>query len=156
MSQIHTEYSAVIDARPEDIYAVIRDYNVGHRAILPKPYFTGMDIEKGGVGAGTIVLVHMEVFGNKRTFRHVVSEPEPNRLLVEQDENLGVTSQFLVEPINVEQSRVTIIADARPQPGFVGIMERLMNPPIMRRIFKEELQNLADYLREDHPVPELN
>jgi hypothetical protein len=156
MSQIHVEYSAVIDGQPEEIYAVIRDYHIGHRAILPKPYFTGLEVEKGGVGAGTVILVHMEVFGNKRTYRHVVTEPEPNRLLIEQDDNLGVMSRFRVEPVNEHQTRVTIIADSRPQPGFTGLMEKLFNPPIMRKIFREELQLLAEYVRDKRPVSQVN
>ena len=40
---IHAEASMVIDARPEEIYAVVSDYRVGHPAILPRQYFTGVD-----------------------------------------------------------------------------------------------------------------
>lgn len=148
MSQIHAEATELIDARPEDVYAVLSDYQVGHRAILPKPYFTDMRVEQGGQGKGTVARASMNVFGAKREFRVVVSEPEPGRVLVEADPDAGVVTTFIVEPVNGgKQSRVTISTDSETRPGFAGMMERLMNPPIMRRIYHQELRQLADYLR---------
>ena len=63
MRQIHAEASDVIDARPEEIYAVLSDYRVGHPAILPKPYFTELMVEQGGQGAGTVIRFGMNVMG---------------------------------------------------------------------------------------------
>ncbi|MBI5668800.1 MAG: SRPBCC family protein [Chloroflexi bacterium] len=148
MSPIHAEVTEVIDARPEDVYAVVSDYEVGHPAILPKPYFTGLKVEQGGKGTGTVARASMNVFGSKREFRVVVSEPEPGRVLVEADPDAGVVTTFIVEPVNGgQQSRVTIATDSEARPGFTGVMERLMNPPIMRRIYQQELRQLANYLR---------
>ncbi len=59
MNQIHAEASAVIEARPEKVYAILSDYRVSHPAILPKQYFTEVAVEQGGQGAGTIVRAHM-------------------------------------------------------------------------------------------------
>jgi hypothetical protein len=61
---------------------------VSSRYILPKPYFTKLEVEQGGMGAGTIIRIHMRVFGAERILRQRVSEPDPGRILVEQDMEL--------------------------------------------------------------------
>jgi hypothetical protein len=149
VSTIHVEASKVIKARPEEIYAVLSDYRVGHPAILPKPYFTGLTVEEGGQGAGTRIQVEMKVLGTERRYQFVISEPEPGRVLVETDATAGVTTTFTVEPFDGgDTSRVTIMTNTKASPGFAGIMERLLSPPISRRIYMKELQQLADYVRQ--------
>ena len=149
MSTIHVEATEIINARPEAVYAVFSDYRVGHPAVLPKPYFTDLRVEQGGQGSGTIVQADMAVFGVKRSYRLTVTEPEPGRVLMETDPDAGVVTKFIVEPVSGgQQSRVTISSDSRRSAGFAGLMERLMNPPITRRIYRQELRQLADYLRQ--------
>jgi hypothetical protein len=147
MSVIRTEVSRVINARPEAVYAVLSDYRVGHPAILPKPYFTGLTVEQGGKGAGTIAKAEMNVFGVKQVYRLVVTEPEPGRVMVETDDKAGIVTTFTVDSVgDGSQSKVTISTDAKTSAGFRGFMERLMNPPITRRIYNEELDLLASYV----------
>lgn len=149
MGQIHTEVSATIPARPEVVYAVLADYRVGHPAILPKPYFTELTVERGGQGAGTVVRARMVVLGVERIFQLTVSEPEPGRVLREVDQEAGVVTTFTLEPFNDGQhTRVTIATESNARPGLMGVMETLMNPPITRRIYKQELQQLAEYVRQ--------
>ena len=149
MTQIHAEASLIIESRPEDIYAVLADYHVGHPAILPENYFTKLIVEQGGRGAGTIVRVHMDVLGVKTELRMVVSEPEPRRVLVEQDEDAGVTTTFTIDPLNEgRHASVMIATDAEASPGFRGMVESLFNPIMMRHIFRQQLQLLAEYVQE--------
>jgi hypothetical protein len=130
------------------IYAVISDYRKGHPAILPKPYFTELKVLEGGQGAGTIAHTRMKVMGVEFVYRVVVSEPQPGRVLAEDDEAAGIHTTFTVEPLDGgARSRVTIATDSKTSPGFRGFMERMMNPSITRRIYKKELQQLADYVR---------
>jgi len=147
MNSFHVETSRVIPASAEMIYAVLSDYEEGHRAILPKPYFTDMIVEKGGQGAGTVTLVHMNVMGSKRSFRLETSEPEPGRILEEVDRENGVTTRFILDPLQDNGCRVTIASDVQTSPGPRGFMERLVTPSITRRIYNQELANLADYVR---------
>lgn len=55
MSQIHAQATAVIDAPPEVVYAILADYRADHPAILPKQYFAECAVEEGGQGAGTVI-----------------------------------------------------------------------------------------------------
>lgn len=151
MSEIRVEASDVINAKPEDVYAVISDYRIGHPAILPKPYFTGLVVEEGGQGAGSILRTSMSIFGQEFHYHQIVSEPEPGRILVETDVNTGQWSSFTLEPLNSgSQTRVTITAAFPASSGFKGLMERLFNPMITRRIFQQELRNLDEYVQGIH------
>ena len=147
MAYYQVEQSKIVNAPPQAVYDVFTDYHEGHQAILPKAYFKQVVVEKGGVGAGTEVVVQMDVFGSKQQFRLRMKEPEPGRVLVEEDVDNNLTTTFLMEPLNGgKQTEVTIRTKMAQKPGLRGLMERLVNPPIMRRIYQEELQNLSEYL----------
>jgi hypothetical protein len=140
--------SKVIDASPEAVYAVFSDYEVAHKAILPKPYFAEMVVLAGGQGAGTVVDVHMDVFGSKKTYHLTVTEPKPGRLLVETDYKTGERTHFIMEPLSDGKTKVTIDSKFNSSPGFAGVMERLITVPVTRFIFKKELENVAAHLKE--------
>lgn len=145
---LHVELSETINAPAEHVYAVLADYHTSHPAILPDA-FKELIVEKGGKGAGTVFLTHMEVMGVKRSYHMTVTEPQPGRVLMEEDPQVGTVTTFTVEPINNgKQSRLTIATDARLASGFAGIMERLINPPVMRRIYKEEMAKINDYVQK--------
>lgn len=70
--------SARIDAPPERVYAIIADYRTGHPRILPEP-FSGLTVERGGIGAGTTIRFQMKLLGRTETYRADITEPEPGR-----------------------------------------------------------------------------
>jgi len=147
MNQYEVSVSRVIQAPPAAVYAVFADYHHSHAAVLPKPYFTGMTVEKGGTGAGTEITVHMAVMGAKVTYHMVVTEPEPGRVLQEEDKALGVVTTFTVDPVNNgEASRVTLYTRARTSAGLKGFIEKLITPPISRKIYNEELDLVEKHL----------
>jgi ribosome-associated toxin RatA of RatAB toxin-antitoxin module len=144
MSQVHVEVSRIIDATPQTLHNVVADYKVGHPAILPRPYFQDLIVEKGGYGTGSVLEVHMKVFGIKRSFRQSVTEPEPGRVIMESNIGDDLVTTFTFEPLqNGTQTKVTISTDFTPK----NVMDRLINPPVMRHIYRIELENLADYVR---------
>ncbi len=85
MGQITVKAAAVLDACPEDVYATIADYQHGHPNILPKESLYDLQVEQGGYGAGTIIRFKVKALGVEQTAYQRVSEPEPGRVLVEQD-----------------------------------------------------------------------
>lgn len=155
MKQMIVEASAIIPAPAQAIYDVLADYQEGHPAILPRPYFRDLVVEEGGQGAGTVIRVAMEVMGVKQQYRMIVSEPQPGRVLVEEDKDAGVVTTFSVNPLSEERSFVSIATASRPSPGIKGAIERLINPPVARRIYQKELQQLADYVGDLQVAPAL-
>jgi hypothetical protein len=146
MRQLHAEAGAVIPARPEKVYAILRDYHQHHPQILPKNYFPKLELEQGGSGAGTVFRVWTRALGVEQNFHMDVSEPEPGRVLVETDRASGLRTTFTVRPTQqAQQAHVTIATEWQAQPGFAGLIEKLLTPLLMRRIYRKELQQLADY-----------
>jgi len=152
MEHMIVKQSAVINAPIEIVYAVLRDYEVGHRAILPEPFFESMEVLKGGQGEGTEIFIEMEVFGQEFTYHQRVTEPIPGHQLVERDINTGLASTFFLEPVGENQTRVHIESEVALSKGFQRIMEKLFNPMIIGGIFKKELQNLADYVAKNQVI----
>lgn len=148
MSSFSAEVSRVIDAPPARVYGVLRDYREHHPRILPKPYFESCEVVEGGVGAGTVIRVAMRVMGTRHVFLMTVSEPEPGRVLQEADPAAGTVGTFTLAPVDGGvRTHVTIRTEWRAKPGFTGFMERLVNPPLTRSIFRKELELLSEYAR---------
>jgi hypothetical protein len=142
--------SAVIKAPAETVYAILADYRDGHPNILPKQYFTSMEIEQGGIGAGTVVRVQMRLLGRTQTFRAAVTEPEPGRVMVEtiMDSGGGVTT-FAVNPANQARvSEVTITTNLKARAGVLGALERFIASAQLRRIYAQELRLLDAFAEE--------
>lgn len=136
--------SAVIPARRERIYSLLSNYHDGHPRILPKQ-FSGLVVEQGGVGAGTVIRFQMSVLGKKQTFRAAVTEPEPGRVLVETglDANGAVTT-FTINPGSAPaDSNVTISTELRVRSGFLGTIEKTLTTLLLKPLFVKELENLA-------------
>jgi hypothetical protein len=146
MATLHVEASQEINASPQTAYNILSDYRVGHKAILPRPYFKGMDVLEGGKGTGTRVNVYLSSFGKTRTMALVVSEPEPGHVLMEREVGTDLVTTFTVDPADDgAKSRVTIVTDFSARSGIVGMFERVLNPSLMRYVYNLELRKLNEY-----------
>ncbi len=147
---LHTiSASAEIAAPAERIYALIADYRTGHPSILP-PQFSNLVVEKGGVGAGTIIRFNMKVFGRTQTYRAAITEPAPGRVLVETDLDAnGAVTSFIHDPgAALGPTRVTIKTELPVRRGFLGIIERYLSTKLLHPIYTQELQILAERVTE--------
>lgn len=141
-------YTSIIPAPPAQVHAVLADYKVGHPAILPKPYFGDLTVEAGGFGAGTVIRFPMEVMGVKVEYHMDVTEPEPGKLLRETDRATGVYTDFIFAPhANSSQTQLTFTTYMPQKPGLGGLIEKWITPPIMRRIYKQEMENIKQYVQ---------
>lgn len=147
MATYQAEATQEINARPEHVYAMLSDYKIHHPNIVPKPYFQNIVVQEGGVGAGTVFTMDLVIMGVTRKYRLTVSEPEPGWVLAESDESLGQTSWFILEPLDGGvRTRLTIRSKAAASPGIMGLIERVSSPSTMRRLFRQELANIAEYM----------
>ncbi len=138
--------TSVIGAPAERVYAILADYHVGHPAILPPQYFGRLTVEKGGWGAGSVILVEVKAFGKIRTLRGEVTEPDPGRVLVESYDTGDVTT-FTVVPTGAT-SRVTFSTTLGPKSGIMGVLERLLAPVLMPIAYRAELARLDAYAKQ--------
>ena len=145
MGQIRVKAAAVLDARPEDVYATIADYRHGHPNILPKESLYDLQVEQGGYGAGTIIRFKARALGVEQSYYHRVIEPEPGKVLVEQDIDSAqnVTTTFTVTPLEQGQkSHVEISTTMNTSPGLKGFVERIVVPIINPPVYRKELKLL--------------
>jgi hypothetical protein len=145
---VSSEYTVVasadMDAPPDRVYAIIADYHNGHPHILPKQ-FRNLTVEKGGVGAGTIIRFEVRALGQTQRFRGFVTEPEPGRVLVEEYvEPAASKTTFLVEKSpSGTGTRVTFTTEMTSRKGLAGALERFVSTRFMKKLYAEELALLA-------------
>jgi hypothetical protein len=147
MSVVRASRSAVVPASARAVYALIADYRDGHPRMLPPQYFPRLDVEEGGTGAGTIILFEVRMLGSVRRVRAEVSEPSPGETLVETDVATGARTTFAVASRpGGRDSEVTITTEWEAS-GLRGWIERMLVPPVLQRIYAEELARLAGLFR---------
>jgi hypothetical protein len=74
-------------------------------------------------------------------------------LLVEEDKSAGVITTFSLDPVNeTGGTRVTIATEAKTSSGLKGMIEKLINPPIMRKIYREELEQLTQVIQQKNSL----
>ena len=146
MSYIHVSASRQINAPPDRVYAILADYHQAHPGILPKQFFRRLEVEEGGVGAGTRTKLEVHLMGTTRTMHHVVTEPAPGRVLVETDVDGSSITTFTVDPVgNGLQCTVTIDTAIKIQDGFLTLLARPLAALMLRRVYLQELALLAGY-----------
>ncbi|MGH2446724.1 MAG: SRPBCC family protein [Candidatus Limnocylindria bacterium] len=135
----------VIDAPAGRVYRYIADFRVHHRHILP-PQFSDFRVEHGGVGAGTVHSFKLTLAGRSIGYRVRVGEPDPGRVLIESDPSHRMLTTFIVEPEPDGRSRV-IIETTWYTDGARGLVERIVAPRMLARVYREELALLGRYAR---------
>lgn len=141
MKPIRIASSGFVPAPPAEVYALLADYRSGHPRILPDEFFAGLEVEAGGVGAGTRLKVGVRILGTVQPLRLEVSEPEPGRVLAERDVATDAVTTFTVDP-EQDGSRVTIAVDWQPR-GLAGWVQSLILPGYLRKLYAAELAKLA-------------
>lgn len=134
-------YTARIAVPAARAYDVIADYHNGHPRILP-PQFRNMVVERGGRGAGTLTHFEVRAFGQTRTLRHEVFEPEPGRVLMERDRDVDIRTTFTVDPAGPSEADVTIDTDMTSRSGLAGRIERWFTTRFLLGLYRQELRNL--------------
>ena len=145
MAAVRVVAERAMDAPADVVYQCIANYQEHHRpgGFLP-PAFSDFRVERGGVGAGTVISFKMTLGGRTRGMTATVSEPEPGRVLVESGQ--GVTTTFSVQPEGAGcRVRFDTLLEAR---GLEGILTRLFAPRLLQPVYQDELRRLEAYAQE--------
>jgi hypothetical protein len=141
--QIIAAAERTIEAPPAHVYDLIRDFRNHHPNFLP-PQFSDFRIECGGIGAGTVHRFRMTLAGRTSEFRVRVGEPQPGRMLIESDKSRRMLTTFTVDPERDGRSRVRIQTRWYTD-GLTGVVERLIAPRMLARVYRQELELLDRY-----------
>lgn len=143
---------ARMEAPAPRVYAMLADYRNGHPRILPRPPFTELVVEEGGVGDGTRIRVGMRFAGRTRSLRAVVTEPDPGHVLAETYPETGAVTTFTVEAEGGE-TVVTIATDLPVRDGLLGRLEAWAAARMLRPTYRRELALLAAAAAEPAAAP---
>ncbi|HEY7413721.1 MAG TPA: hypothetical protein VH593_00900, partial [Ktedonobacteraceae bacterium] len=93
--------------------------------------------------------------GVEQSLRHHVSEPEPGRVLVEQDIESAQdeSNVFTVTPLEEgRKSHVEILVTMNASPGLKGLIERIVIPSLFPPVLRKELKLLEGVAQERRAV----
>jgi hypothetical protein len=136
--------SKIINAPAGQIYNLIADYREGHTAILPKSYFSALEVEEGGYGEGTVIRYQMRILGRTRSFRARITEPDPGCTLLETDLNSNISTSFTVWSIgHRNHARVTIMTVLKHH----GLVEGFLARIFLTYVYRQELELLARVMK---------
>ncbi len=151
MAELCATYERPISAPAERVYQYIADLREHHPRWLP-PNFTDVQVEEGGVGAGTIFRARVRLGGVNRDFHMRVDEPEPGRVIREVDILAPLVTTWTVTPEG-NHCRVRLETVWSSAAGPAGLLERLVAPRLMQRMYADELDRLDRYAREHAAAP---
>jgi hypothetical protein len=140
MAKLKATESGIIDA-------VLRDYRNGHNHIVPKKYFTELTILEGGIGEGTLVRAGVTAYGKTIYTNLRMYEAEKDRKLVETDKSMDLVTDFTLTPQPGGKTHVVITTEWQAAKGFTGLIEKWLSPGLFRKIYREELQQLNQFMQ---------
>jgi uncharacterized protein YndB with AHSA1/START domain len=148
MGQARANAERSIAAAPASVYAVLADYTTQHPRIMPPSLFSDLEVESGGVGAGTVFHITLRMLGRRQRLHMRVGEPEPGHVLTETNLDTGVVTRFSVAPQDGGRHTLArISSEWETAGGLRGLADRLATPLLMGRIFAKQLRQLDQYLR---------
>ena len=142
MGQVYSVSERVLDAAPEQTFAVLADYDKTRQTLQPANY-TEYQVREGGQGAGTVV--HWKVAYTEKRVRDclfTVTEPSPGRL-VETDANSSLVITWTVTPAGEGKSKVVVENTWTGATGVAGFFERKFAPGGVQKINDQVLERLA-------------
>jgi hypothetical protein len=145
VSEVHVLAEGLVGAPSTHVYALISDFQQHHRRFLPSN-FTDLEVEQGGVGAGTIFTFTATAGGRIRNYRMRVGEPEPGRVMTESDTLSSMLTTWTLTPAG-EQTVVRVETRWEGATGVAGFFERVFAPRALGRIYREQLRRLDRYAR---------
>jgi hypothetical protein len=141
------EQSAEVNASAHVAYTILADFK-HHDQITPKPPFSPIVVEQGGVGAGTVIHFQTTFLGRTDNCHAVITEPEPGRVMVETETIRNTITTFTVDPGAVGgRSRVTISCVFQGRGGILGAVERWIATRLMTPVLAKEIRLLEEYAR---------
>ncbi len=142
MAHIHVQAEQTVNARPEEVYAFLKDYT--KRPQILTDNYLNYKVEEGGNGAGTIVTYRLHAANRERGYRIQVSDPGTGKTLQESDATSSLVTIWTLAPTeNGQKTHVQIASDWEGGKGVGGFFEKTFAPLGLKRIYTEILGKLS-------------
>lgn len=149
VTRIHAKAERIIDAEPDEVWAMLTDYASSRARMLPENYLD-YTVERAADGAGATLTYRLRAGGRERAYRMDVEEAIPGQSLVERDQTSTYTTHWQVERVGPgAHTRVRLASDWESRArGMSGFFERRFAPMGIQRIHQETLIRLGRLARE--------
>ena len=142
MSKIFVKKERVINAAPENVYAVLSDYK-NQRPQMLTPNFLDYTVEKGGKGDGTVISYRLRAANRERPYKMRVKESVKGEVLTEHDSDSSLVTTWALAPLNGgQQTKVRVSSEWEGGTGVGGFFERTFAPLGLRGIYGNMLDSL--------------
>ena len=142
MSRIFVKKERVINAAPENVYAVLSDYK-GQRPQMLTPNFLNYTVKKGGKGDGTVISYRLHAANRERPYEMRVNEPVKGEVITESDTGSSLVTTWALSPLNNgQQTKVRVSSEWEGGTGVRGFFERTFAPLGLRSIYGNMLDSL--------------
>ncbi len=142
MSRIFVKKERVINAAPENVYAVLSDYK-SRRPQMLTPNFLNYRVEKGGKGDGTVISYRLRAANRERAYEMRVNEPVKGEVITESDSGSSLVTTWALSPLNNgQQTKVRVSSEWEGGTGVRGFFERTFAPLGLRGIYGNMLDSL--------------
>ncbi|HTI15468.1 MAG TPA: SRPBCC family protein [Dictyobacter sp.] len=141
MSRVYVKTERVVDASPEDVYAVLADYK--NRPQMLTDNFMNYTVERGGYGNGTVVSYVLRAANRQRPYKISVDESVKGEVITERDANSSLVTTWSVAPLaNGRKSKVRVASEWEGAQGVGGFFEKTFAPLGLRRIYNKMLSSI--------------
>lgn len=149
MTRIHAKAERIIDAEPDEVWAMLTDYTDTRARMLPENYLD-YAVERAADGAGATLTYRLRAGGRERAYRMDVEAASPGQLLVERDQTSTYTTRWQVERVGPgAHTRVRLASEWESRAtGMSGFFERRFAPMGIKRIHQDTLVRLGRLARE--------
>jgi len=142
----------VITAPPEAVYNFLADYS--RRPMILPPNYVNYHIERGGFGAGTVIVYKLQASGRERPYSMTVEEPAPG-VILERDLNSSLTTIWQLLPMgNGCYTKVVLTTQWEGSSGAGGFFERTFAPMGLGRVYETMLDLLTGIVQNPHDIYE--
>lgn len=142
MSRVFVKKERVINAAPENVYAVLSDYK-SQRPQMLTPNFLNYTVEKGGKGDGTVISYRLRAANRERSYEMRVNEPVKGEVITESDSGSSLVTTWALSPLNNgQQTKVRVSSEWEGSTGVGGFFERTFAPLGLRGIYGNMLDSL--------------
>lgn len=150
MGEVRAEVVREMSLPLKLLKALLWDYRLSRRRMLPEESFSDYRIIEGGEGPGTVYSYTLKAGGRERPYRMRVEQTsDPDRLL-ERDENSSFRTVWtLAESPAVGTTVVSVSSRWEGAGGVGGFFERLFAPRALERLYGAMLDRLEQMAREE-------
>ena len=151
MAHIQVKSERLVNASPENVYAVLSDY-VNKRPQMLTPNFMDYAVEKGGHGKGTVISYRLHAANREREYRLRIDEPVKGKVITEQDANSSLVNTWTITPTNDDnRTFVSVVNEWDGGSGTKGFFEKTFAPLGLKSIYGKVLDSL-DQLASGAPA----